>query len=162
MCSYHEPFFVSGFHVEPFATSHDAGEPCGFVIKERDLALGYCTDTGVVTPAMLGILRACDGIVLESNHCPEMLENGPYPESLKRRIRSKRGHLSNKAAAACIRSLGRDVDKIILAHLSEMNNTPEKAMAGAREGLGLFYGESTVIVATQSGSTPENPQRLTL
>ncbi len=52
--------------------------------------LGYCTDTGILTPRMLDLLRRCDGLVLESNHCPEMLANGPYPESLKRRIRSSR------------------------------------------------------------------------
>ncbi len=162
VCRCGESFDLSGFRVEAFATSHDASEPCGFRIRENDLVLGYCTDTGVVTPAMLEILRACDGIVLESNHCPEMLENGPYPESLKRRIRSKKGHLSNTAAAACIRSLGRDAGKIILAHLSEMNNTPEKALASARGGLGLFYGETTLSVATPGGTTPENPQHLIL
>ena len=100
---------------------------------------------------MLELLVKCDGVVLESNHCPVMLENGPYPESLKRRIRSKRGHLSNTAAASCIRALGREVPQIILAHLSEMNNTPEKALLSAREGLGLFYHEICVTVATQAG-----------
>ena len=60
-----------------------------------------------MTPAMLGLLRKCDGIVLESNHCPDMLANGPYPESLKCRLRSKHGHLSNPAAAACLQAFGK-------------------------------------------------------
>jgi phosphoribosyl 1,2-cyclic phosphodiesterase len=104
----------------------------------------------------------CDGIVLESNHCPDMLANGPYPESLKRRIRSKRGHLSNPAAAAGLQALGKDVPQVILAHLSETNNTPERVTASAREGLGLFYDETNVIVATQCGTTGMYPQCIRL
>jgi phosphoribosyl 1,2-cyclic phosphodiesterase len=162
VCRYHEQFSVGSFSIEPFATSHDASEPCGYVIEESGQRLGYCTDTGVITPAMLALLRQCDGIVLESNHCPEMLANGPYPESLKRRIRSKRGHLSNAEASACIQSLGRDVPRIILAHLSEINNTPEKALHSARDGLGLFYQETTISVASQCGSTDADPQHIIL
>jgi len=98
-CRDHERFTIGDFEIEPFSTSHDAREPCGFVVSEGGIRVGYCTDTGIITPHMHDLLRNCDGIVLESNHCPDMLQNGPYPESLKRRIRSKRGHLSNPAAA---------------------------------------------------------------
>lgn len=161
-CRYHERFSIGDFLIEPFATSHDAAEPCGFVISEGGIRIGYCTDTGIVTSPMLGLLRPCDGIVLESNHCPEMLANGPYPESLKRRIRSKRGHLSNHAAADCLRGFGKDVPRVILAHLSEINNTPEKARGTAREGLGLFFEEGHVIVATQCGTQPGCPQEIRL
>ncbi len=79
-CRDGEPFCIGDLKIEPFATSHDAAEPCGFIISEGDLAFGYCTDPGIVTPHMHGLLRKCDGIVLESTHCPEMLQNGPYPE----------------------------------------------------------------------------------
>ena len=161
-CMYNERFNVGGFDVRPFATSHDANEPCGYIISENGQKLGYCTDTGIVSAPMLGLLVSCDGVVLESNHCAEMLENGPYPEYLKRRVRSKRGHLSNTAAASCIRALGREVPQIILAHLSEMNNTPEKALLSAREGLGLFYEETKVTVATQGGTSAEHPQCIIL
>lgn len=152
-CCDGEPFCIGDLKIEPFATSHDAAEPCGFIISEGDLAFGYCTDTGIVTPHMHGLLRRCDGIVLESNHCPDMLANGPYPESLKRRIRSKRGHLSNPAAGACLRDFGKDVPQVILAHLSETNNTPDKAKVSAQSGLGLFYDEERVVIATQCGPT---------
>jgi phosphoribosyl 1,2-cyclic phosphodiesterase len=161
-CQYNENFSVGGFDIRPFATSHDANEPCGYIVRENGQKLGYCTDTGIISAPMLELLVQCDGVVLESNHCPEMLQNGPYPESLKRRIRSKRGHLSNVAAAACIRSLGKDVPRIILAHLSEMNNTPEKALASARDGLGLFYEKDIVTVATQGGTTADHPQHIYL
>jgi phosphoribosyl 1,2-cyclic phosphodiesterase len=161
-CRYNEQFEIDGFDIRPFATSHDANEPCGYIIGENGQKIGYCTDTGVISASVLELLVSCDGVVLESNHCPVMLENGPYPESLKRRIRSKRGHLSNTAAASCIRTLGREVPQIILAHLSEMNNTPEKALSSARDGLGLFYDETTVTVATQGGTSIELPQLITL
>ena len=162
VCRHHEEFTVGDFTVEPFATSHDAAEPCGFVIRENGIRIGYCTDTGILTPPMLERLRRCDGIVLESNHCPDMLTNGPYPESLKRRIRSKRGHLSNPAAASCLTALGKDVPQVILAHVSEINNTPERVTASARQGLGLFYDETNVVVATQCGTSKACPQQLLL
>ena len=161
-CRDAEPFFIGDLKVEPFAISHDAAEPCGFIITEGDLAFGYCTDTGIITPHVHDLLRTCDGIVLESNHCPEMLANGPYPESLKRRIRSKRGHLSNPDAAACLRNFGKDVPLVILAHLSETNNTVEKAAVSARGGLGLFYETERVTVATQCGTTNGCRQQMRL
>jgi phosphoribosyl 1,2-cyclic phosphodiesterase len=162
VCRYHEPFIVSDFCVEPFATSHDAAEPCGFIISENGTRCGICTDTGIISPSNLELLRRCDGIVLESNHCPDMLRDGPYPESLKRRIRSKRGHLSNQAAAACLQALGKDVPNVILAHLSEINNTPERALASARQGVGLFFDEKSICVATQVGSSAESLQSMVL
>lgn len=161
-CRHDETFAVGDFSIEPFATSHDAADPCGFVIRENGLRIGYCTDTGILTNPMLERLRKCDGIVLESNHCPDMLANGPYPESLKRRIRSKRGHLSNPVAASCLTELGKDVPQVILAHLSETNNTPERVTDSARGGLGLFYDEINVIVATQCGTTKACPQHFSL
>lgn len=157
-CRYHETFRVEDFIIRPFATSHDAAEPCGYCIHEGDLVLGVCTDTGIVTEHTLAMLARCDGIVLESNHCPVMLREGPYPESLKRRIRSNRGHLSNSAAADCLRKLGAEVPHVVLAHLSEVNNTPEKAEASARTGLGLIWDEVTVTIASQGGTSPAHPQ----
>lgn len=161
-CRYGDSFSVGDFSIEPFTTSHDAAEPCGFVIREGDIRLGYCTDTGIVTDVMHARLARCDGLVLESNHCPEMLANGPYPESLKRRIRSKRGHLSNPAAAECLTGFGKDVPLVILAHLSEINNTPEKAKGAARSGLGLFFLEERVVIASQCGTAGGCPEEIRL
>ena len=152
---------MGDFLIEPFATSHDAAEPCGYIVSENSCRMGMHRHRGH-DPRHARAARNCDGIVLESNHCPDMLANGPYPESLKRRIRSKHGHLSNPAAAACLQAFGRDVPQVILAHLSEINNTPDKAMGAAREGLGLFFEESRVTVATQFRSTPGSPQEIRL
>jgi len=161
-CRYDTEFSEGEFTIHPFATSHDAAEPCGFVLQENGSKLGYCTDTGMVTSHITALLRCCEGVVLESNHCPEMLANGPYPESLKRRIRSSRGHLSNVAAARVLQALGKDVPRIVLSHLSEINNTPERARASARDGMGLFFEEKTLIVASQQGSSQAFPQEILL
>ncbi|MDD1663299.1 MAG: MBL fold metallo-hydrolase [Methanomicrobiales archaeon] len=142
-------FELGGFSIEPFSTSHDAREPCGYFIGERGCRFAFCTDTGFLPPPLVRELSCCDGILLESNHCPEMLATGPYPESLKRRIRSRRGHLSNVAAATCLREIAGDLGAVILAHLSEVNNTPEKALASAKEGLGFYIGDVEILVAHQ-------------
>jgi phosphoribosyl 1,2-cyclic phosphodiesterase len=162
VCRFGETLKAGAFQVEAFATSHDALEPCGFIVRENDLSVACCTDTGEVTPGILEGLRRCDAVVLESNHCPVMLREGPYPEMLKRRIRSKRGHLSNHAAAACLTALGKEVGAVMLAHLSQVNNTPGKARSTACSGLGLFMNDVRVIVASQDGSTPESPQEILL
>ena len=162
VCRFGEARQAGGFQVEALATSHDALEPCGFIVRESDLSVACCTDTGEVTPAMLEGFRRCDAVVLESNHCPVMLREGPYPEMLKRRIRSKRGHLSNHAAAACLTALGKEVGAVMLAHLSQVNNTPGKARSSACSGLGLFMNDVRVTVASQDGSTPESPQEILL
>jgi phosphoribosyl 1,2-cyclic phosphodiesterase len=147
-------FELAGFSIGPFPTSHDARDPCGYFIEERGCRFATCTDTGVLAPSLVQDLSRCDGVLLESNHCPEMLANGPYPASLKRRIRSRRGHLSNTAAASCLREIAGDLSAVILAHLSEVNNTPEKALASARGGLGFYLGEVRVMVAAQHEITP--------
>jgi len=142
-------FDLGEFCIEPFPTSHDAREPCGFFIGDGGSRFAFCTDTGILPPALVRDLARCDGVLLESNHCPEMLATGPYPESLKRRIRSRRGHLSNTAAATCLREIGGHIGSVILAHLSEVNNTPERALASAKEGLGFYIGDVEVLVAHQ-------------
>jgi len=153
-CRYGEELNIEDFQIHPFATSHDALEPCGFIIRDGDLTFGCCTDTGQVSPDLLTYFRRCEMMVLESNHCPVMLENGPYPLMLKRRIRSKKGHLSNRAAGECLRSLARDVPCIQLAHLSEINNTPAKALSSAQEALGLFADAVDLFVGRQHEISP--------
>ncbi|HWQ65341.1 MAG TPA: MBL fold metallo-hydrolase [Methanospirillum sp.] len=149
-------FEVGGFSVEAFAVSHDATEPCGYLISEGSVRLCYCTDTGMVTSGMEEVLSRADGVILESNHCPDMLRNGFYPEFLKRRIASSRGHLSNLDAAAVLRNLSGSVHLAILAHLSEENNEPELAMATAHEGLAL-HADSVDLFAASTIGCNEKP-----
>jgi len=144
-----EPFAVGEFVVESLPLSHDAREPCGYVVRDGDCRLGYCTDTGFVPDGVCTRLSSCDALVLEANHCPRMLDEGPYPAMLKRRIRSRRGHLSNEQTAALLRSLSGDLAAVMLAHLSDTNNTPELAREAAQKAFGLFSSEVRLTVALQ-------------
>ena len=156
-CRYDESFSVGDFSIEPFATSHDAREPCGFCVAEGDLRIGCCTDTGTITTTIFDRLASCDAVLLESNHCPRMLEDGPYPAFLKSRIRSNLGHLSNPDAARCLQRLADHIHVAMLAHLSETNNTKDKARFSAFEGLGLYSDQIEVTVAEQDPD-PEHPE----
>lgn len=122
--------------IHPFALSHDAAEPLGFVIRHRQLSLGYCTDSGKVSGLMRHRLSGCHGLVLECNHDPEMLKNGGYPPALQQRIRSQEGHLANHEAALFLIELIHDgLEHVVLAHISETNNTHELALATVTEHL---------------------------
>ncbi len=131
--------------IHPFALSHDAAEPLGFVIHRGDLAFGYCTDTGIVSRLMHHRLSGCHGLVLECNHDLEMLKNGGYPPSLQQRIRSQEGHLTNSDAARFLVELIHDgLEHVVLAHISETNNTHELALATVTEHLQDHAGASGV------------------
>ncbi len=159
-CRFDEQLEIGNFTIEAFPTSHDAKEPCAFRVAEGSTSVGCCTDTGTISSGLQEWLARCDALVLESNHCPEMLKTGPYPEMLKRRIRSKRGHLSNPDAAACIRTLSQQLQQVMLSHLSEVNNTPEKAMKAAQEGIGLFMDEIEITLASNPDKDQQWPGRI--
>lgn len=125
------------FSVTPFKTSHDSRESTGFRVTLRDgRRVGIATDLGIVTSTVREQLRGCDLIHIESNHDVRMLENGPYPYVLKRRILSSSGHLSNEACAAELPDLIRHgTTRIFLGHLSRENNLPTLAEATAQSTL---------------------------
>lgn len=118
----------SSCRVRLFALSHDTGDPTGFRFDGTDGSLGVLTDTGIVTDEAREVLLGVDTLLLESNHDVGMVENGPYPYHLKKRILGREGHLSNAAAAefalSCVKHGTQD---ILLAHLSAENNTPAAA-----------------------------------
>lgn len=121
---------VGDMRVRPFRTSHDAKEPCGYRIELPDRTVGIATDTGMITDDMMKGLVGCDLVLLESNYDEDMLTMGYYPPQLKARIRSALGHLSNDLCAetAC-RLVEIGVNYLVLGHLSQHNNTPQKAYA---------------------------------
>lgn len=131
-------FSAAGLRIRAFATQHDASEPCGYVFESRrGHRVGVATDTGVVTPEIAEALAGCHALGLESNHDERMLETGPYPPFLKRRIAGDRGHLSNGAAAGALGALGwKGLAHVYALHLSEQNNTPEHARAALAGTLG--------------------------
>jgi len=130
------PFAVGDIRISPFALSHDAKDPAGFVLEHDTRRLGVCTDLGMVTQLVRTRLQGCHGLILEANHDPDLLFSGPYPLSLKQRIRSRHGHLSNADSFELLTSIYHDHLQVVLfAHLSEVNNRPELVLASARESL---------------------------
>jgi phosphoribosyl 1,2-cyclic phosphodiesterase len=129
-------FPIGGLTVHPFSISHDAQDPAGFTITGKRAKVGVATDLGIATSVVKTHLTSCDILVLEANHDAQMLIDGPYPWHLKQRIRSRSGHLSNDDAAFLLEALRHDrLAHVILAHLSEENNTPEKAKCAAMAAL---------------------------
>ncbi len=123
-----EKFSFAGFSIHPFAIAHDTADPVGFVVEHGGVALGFCTDTGKVSRLLQQRLAACHGLVLECNHDPQMLAEGPYPLHLQQRVKSSHGHLANHDAAHFLGDLLHDkLQHVVLAHLSETNNLPELA-----------------------------------
>jgi phosphoribosyl 1,2-cyclic phosphodiesterase len=127
-------FDIDDFHIESFKTSHDAVGSVGYIITEDDKTVVYVTDTGYINNRNLKKLVNKDLYIFESNHDVEMLMNGPYPYILKQRVLSDKGHLSNELSGTYLKELiGDKTKKIVLAHLSEINNTPEVALKTVKE-----------------------------
>jgi phosphoribosyl 1,2-cyclic phosphodiesterase len=127
-------FEIGDLRIHPFAISHDAGEPAGFIIENGGLRLGICTDLGVATNLVKVRLQGCHGLVLEANHDLGRLLEGPYPWFLKQRIRSAHGHLSNEDACNLLEAVHHEgLRCVILAHMSETNNHPDLVLESCRK-----------------------------
>lgn len=130
-------FQVGDIEVMPFTIPHDAADPVGFTFLAEGVKLGVATDLGYIAQNVKDHLRGCHGLMIESNHDIEMLRIGPYPWSVKQRVLSRVGHLSNDALAEFLASdYDGDAAFLILAHLSEQNNHPEIARTAAESALG--------------------------
>jgi phosphoribosyl 1,2-cyclic phosphodiesterase len=131
-----QPFAVGDIDLSPFTIPHDATDPVGFVFQAEGVRMGFATDLGYIPPNVKAQLQGVDLLLLESNHDPEMLRDGPYPWSVKQRVLSRVGHLSNDAAAEFLAN-GYDGQAayVILAHLSESNNLPELVRVSAERAL---------------------------
>jgi len=131
-----QPFSIGDIQVSPFTIPHDAADPVGFVFTADGVRLALATDLGYMPPNVKAQLRRCDLIMLESNHDLEMLRDGPYPWSVKQRVLSRVGHLSNDAASSFLEeTYDGTAAYVILAHLSESNNLPELPRLAAERAL---------------------------
>ncbi len=131
-----QSFTIDGLIIHPFATAHDAKDPAGFTIGQNGRKIGIATDLGIATGMVKQHLRECSVLVLEANHDPTMLTEGPYPWPLKQRIKSRNGHLSNENSRDLLAEIKHEgLCHVILAHLSETNNTPQKALNAVQEAL---------------------------
>ncbi|EAX48391.1 beta-lactamase domain protein [Thermosinus carboxydivorans Nor1] len=119
---------IGNVKIEAFSISHDAADPVGFNFYYRNRKYSVATDLGFVTDSVKKAIACSDVLVLESNHDVDMLKKGSYPWSLKRRIMSSRGHLSNTDAGWALARLPRkSKTEVFLAHLSQENNRPDLA-----------------------------------
>jgi len=129
-------FLIGDIAITPFTIPHDAADPVGFVFEADGVRMAIATDLGYMPPNVKMALRNCDVLMLESNHDLEMLRDGPYPWSVKQRVMSRVGHLSNEAASDFLeKNYDGNASYVVLAHLSECNNLPELARVTAERAL---------------------------
>jgi phosphoribosyl 1,2-cyclic phosphodiesterase len=127
---------IGDISVSPFTIPHDAADPVGFVFQAEGVRMAVATDLGYIPPNVKAQLKNVDLLLLESNHDLEMLRDGPYPWSVKQRVLSRVGHLSNEAAATYLETeYDGQATYVILGHLSESNNLPELARFAAERAL---------------------------
>ena len=145
----HAPFVVEALEIQPYPVPHDAREPVQYVFSDGAKRLGVLTDSGCGTPHIEAMLAGVEALVLECNHDAAMLENGPYPASLKRRVGGRFGHLENSQSAALLEKLKHDrLQCVMAAHVSRKNNTTtlaQRALARA-----LDCADEEVRVACQT------------
>ena len=145
-------FHVNKMAIHPFAISHDAENPAGFTIGQNGTTVGIATDLGIATAMVRQHLKRCALLILEANHDLTMLETGPYPWPLKQRIRGRTGHLSNPDSKKLLKELQhRGLRHVILGHLSEINNTPQKAFDEVSRAITRCNAELTVADQYSSG-----------
>lgn len=119
---------VGSFSVMPFGVPHDSTDCVGYQIEYENTILTIITDCGHPTEEMPSLVEQSDYLVVEANYDPEMLQNGPYPEYLRRRIQGERGHLSNIDCGKLLANHATPrLKHVWLCHLSEENNHPELA-----------------------------------
>jgi phosphoribosyl 1,2-cyclic phosphodiesterase len=122
------PVDLGPFRVKPFATPHDGIESIGVRVEADGVAVGLATDLGYVSRQVVEALTGVHLLVVEHNHDERMLQEGPYPLALKRRIRGGRGHLTNDEGAQLAALVANEnLSRVVLAHLSETNNTADHA-----------------------------------
>jgi phosphoribosyl 1,2-cyclic phosphodiesterase len=136
IASHGAPFTLGALTLQPFAVPHDAAEPLQLVCSTAKARIGLLTDLGEPDDGVVAALQGCDALLLECNHDRTMLQHGPYPAWLKRRIGGTRGHLENEQSAALLAAVQHNALRHVLAaHLSRQNNAPELARAALARAL---------------------------
>ena len=148
-------FIIKDLSIDVIKTSHDAPDPVGYIINSNDSSIVYVTDTGYINNKYFNLLSNRDLYIMESNHDIEMLNNGPYPFKIRQRILGDKGHLSNYDSARYLSLfVGNRTKCIVLAHLSEENNTRELAYETLKERLNTGeYDINKIIIARQDEET---------
>ena len=131
----HDMFTIGGIDVQPVPVPHDAREPTQFVFSTAQWRVGVLTDVGSITSHIISVYQDCDALLLECNHDFELLMNGPYPQSLKRRVAGDFGHLNNQQAALLLKAVYSErLQHLVVTHVSQKNNALDRvksALVGA-------------------------------
>jgi len=148
-----EDFYIGPVNVHPFPIPHDANEPVGYSFSCKGLRCAVATDLGHIQDAWMDAVTGCQAIVLEANHDVDMVNRGPYPSHLKRRILGQRGHLNNADCAKALLALVKSgTQAVFLSHLSQDNNLPELAyntVCGALSEAGYAVGEDVRVTVSR-------------
>ncbi len=145
-------FQIADITVTPFTIPHDAADPVGLTFSVEGVKVAIATDLGYMPASVRDHLRRCDVLMIESNHDLEMLRVGPYPWSVKQRVMSRVGHLSNESLAEFFAQYyDGGASYIVLAHISQENNHPEIALRAAENALGpqMTLIRNRVMLAAQ-------------
>ena len=145
---------IGDIDIDSFTIPHDAADPVGFCFRAQGVKIGLVTDLGYIPESIKFHLRGTDLLILESNHDLEMLKVGPYPWSVKQRVMSRNGHLSNDSVSDFI---GADLDSstatLVLGHLSEHNNHPEIVRLTASQALARRGLATKLVIAGREKPT---------
>lgn len=144
--------------VQTAPTPHDCLGSCCYAFGSGEESLAYCTDLGTVTADIFELMRRCRNLFIESNHDVDMLRSGPYPYPLKQRVLSDRGHLSNETCAGIVSRLALGgVRRVILGHLSEVNNQPALALGQSRKALQALGADGDVLLGAAAARQMQPP-----
>ncbi|MFQ3231654.1 MBL fold metallo-hydrolase [Reinekea sp.] len=145
----HEKYTIGDISVEPVTVPHDATEPTQFVFHASGVRVGLLTDLGSITEHVKEVYKHCNLLMLECNHDPQMLLDGPYPYSLKKRVGGDYGHLSNQQAVELLNSVDKDMlSQVLISHISEQNNDEQLAINAVEAA--LVNQNVSVLMLTQA------------
>lgn len=147
-----DTFAVGDLQVTAFSVPHDGADTVAFTVSDGKWKVGVLSDLGMATTVVKSHLRDCDLLLMEFNHDLRMLEDGPYPWTIKQRVKSRHGHLSNDQSAALLEDLVHaGLQRVVLTHLSETNNHPDRALEAAHAALARrgANGDIPVDIAAQ-------------
>ncbi len=155
-----ERFRLGEMEICPFTISHDAREPSGYRIEDGKKAAAVATDLGIYDEYTVEHLRGLNAVVLEANHDIHMLEAGPYPYPLKRRVMGEKGHLSNELSGRLLCDILHDnLQQVILVHLSKENNFPELAYETVKLEISMgdnpYKGEDIPLMVAKRDTVSE-------
>jgi phosphoribosyl 1,2-cyclic phosphodiesterase len=143
-----EPFTIGEIEVSPYSVPHDASEPLQYTFSSGGRRIGLLTDAGEVTPPIQRQLDGCDALLLECNHDPELLAQGPYPWSLKQRVSGRLGHLNKQQAATLLGQIDTSrLQHLVVMHLSEQNNSRDRAIGALQQA--LQGAQERIVIADQ-------------